>query len=78
MQLKPKEEKIYGELGETTDKNINLEEKLKNELKNAKQENENLTNTNNQLRDEYWKQRKEYEYILSSKSWQYTKRLRKE
>jgi len=62
---------------ENEDKNIMLEE-LKKELNNAKQENESLKETNDQLRDEYWKQRNEYDYILSSKSWKYTKWLRKE
>ena len=63
-------------LKENEDKNIMLEE-LKKELNNAKQENENLKKTNDQLRNEYWKQRNEYDYILSSKSWKYTKWLRK-
>ena len=64
-------------LKENEDKNIMLEE-LKKELNNAKQENENLKKTNDQLRNEYWKKRNEYDYILSSKSWKYTKWLRKE
>lgn len=55
-----------------------LESELKTELDNLETENKSLVNKNNELRNEYWENREEYDYILASKSWQYTKWLRRE
>lgn len=50
---------------------------LENKIKNLKNENLILIDENNQLRKEYWKNRDKYDYITNSKSWKYTKWLRK-
>jgi len=47
-------------------------------LNQLEKENKILVDKNNQLRDEYWENRNEYDYILGSKSWQYTKWLRRD
>lgn len=55
-----------------------MSEKLREEIAALKDENEKLTDENNNLRDKYWENRKLYDYIKSSRSWKYTKRLRNE
>lgn len=55
-----------------------MEDKLKNELKELESKNKRLTDENNRLRDEYWENRNMYDYILASKSWKYTKWMRRD
>lgn len=50
----------------------------KEELIALKKENENLSDKNHHLREEYWKKRELYDYISSTRSWKYTKILRKD
>ena len=70
QQIKKYEKKV--------NENKVLEDDLNNELNQLKNENKLLTDKNNQLREQYWENREEYDYILSSKSWKYTKHFRRE
>lgn len=74
---KVKKEELIEESEKTIKENTALENKLKKELDKLKTENETLVDENNRLRDEYWENRNTYDYISSSKSWQYTKWMRK-
>lgn len=72
-----KKEKLTKEAKKTLKENKKLENKLKDEIKKLESENKKLTDEQNQLRDEYWENRNTYDYIISSKSWKYTKWMRK-
>lgn len=66
--------KLIQEIDEINKSNMDLE----NEIKKLKEENKTIVEKNTLLREEYWKNREVYDYITTSKSWQYTKWLRKE
>lgn len=76
--LKSRKEGLIEDYEKSIKEDEDLENELNNELNELKTENETLIGENNRLRDEYWKNRKKYDYILSSKSWQYTKWMRKD
>ena len=75
---KSKKEKLTKETEKSLAENTALENSLNDELNQLEKENKILVDKNNQLRDEYWENRNEYDYILGSKSWQYTKWLRRD
>jgi len=75
---KSKKEKLTEETEKSLAENTALENSLNDELSQLEKENKILVDKNNQLRDEYWENRNEYDYILGSKSWQYTKWLRRD
>ena len=76
--LKSKKENLSDEASKIIAENENEENKLKEEISRLTEENKELTDENNRLREEYWENREEYDYILASKSWQYTKWMRRE
>ena len=71
-------EKLSKESKKAIEENTALENKLKNELKELESENQRLNDENNRLREEYWENREIYDYILASKSWKYTRWMRKD
>ena len=73
-----KKEKLSKESEKAIEENTALENKLKNELKELESENQKLNDENNRLREEYWENREIYDYILASKSWKYTRWMRKD
>ena len=73
-----KKEKLSKESEKVIEENTALENKLKNELKELESENQKLNDENNRLREEYWENREIYDYILASKSWKYTRWMRKD
>ncbi len=75
--LKTKTEELSKEAKKTIEERNDLENKLKDEISKIELENKNLVDENNKLRDEYWENREVYDYIAASKSWQYTKWMRK-
>ena len=75
--LEVEKEKLTEEAEKTLKVNTKLENKLKDEISKLESENKRLTEEQNQLRDEYWENRNTYDYITASKSWKFTKWMRK-